>query len=229
MMVALLLFVFILFSNINSISATTYACNQSSSCGCSELSTIITSKIVGGEAASNYTWGWMASFQLAGAHQCGASLLTSEYAVTAAHCIEDLSLRLSSLSIVVGTNYLNMSSPTMQRRSIISMTKYPTYDDTHYVNDIGILQFAPLDVSFGSEISFICLPEQNQDPFQTNTSLVAIGWGVTSENSNNVSNYLQQVTVQVLSASEGCTAAADLTNSTSQFCAGVIGGGKGKF
>jgi secreted trypsin-like serine protease len=229
MMVAILLFVFVLFSNINSISATTYACNQSSSCGCSALSTIVTSKIVGGEAAANYTWGWMASFQLAGAHQCGASLLTPEYAVTAAHCVEDLALRMSQLSIVVGTNYWNGSSPTMQRRSIISMTKYPTFNDKNNANDIGILQFAPLDVSSGSEISFICLPEQNQDPFQTNTSLVAIGWGVTSQNSITASNYLQQVTVQVLSASEGCTAAAGLADPTSQFCAGVSTGGKGKF
>ncbi|CAF1121542.1 unnamed protein product [Rotaria sordida] len=93
--------------NINA----TYKCDLSISCGCSSLSTIVTSRIVGGEVAPNYAWGWMVSLQKSGKHLCGASLLTSEYAVTAAHCLDEV-MDISVLSILAGTNDLNDTSIT---------------------------------------------------------------------------------------------------------------------
>ena len=173
---------------------------------------------------------WMLSLQMGGAHQCGASLLTPEYAVTAGHCAYDLAPYFSELSIVAGTNdWTDTSSSTMQRRSIISMTRHPDYDNDLVLNDIAILQFAPLTVSSDSKLAFICLPKQNQDPFQTNSSLVAIGWGVTKENGTILPHYLEQVTVQVVAFMSPTCNASYVTNTTLEFCAGAIGGGKGNF
>ncbi|CAF4305308.1 unnamed protein product, partial [Rotaria sordida] len=163
---------------INLIYSATYRCDPSISCGCSSLSTIVTSRIVGGEAAPNYAWGWMVSLQKSDKHLCGASLLTSEYAVTAAHCLEDVMNNISVLSILAGTNDLNDTSiTTIQRSSIINVTMHPDYDKLSTVNDIAIIKFSPLIISSNSKLAFICLPKQDEDPFKTNSSLVAIGWG----------------------------------------------------
>ncbi|UJR14625.1 hypothetical protein I4U23_001619 [Adineta vaga] len=232
-MFRMFLFIFTLFSVINSISTTTYSCDPQISCGCSTSQSVVTAKVIGGEIASNYTWNWIASLQYSGSHQCGASLLTSEYAVTAAHCLQDFLNNINSLSILVGTNYLkDKSSPTIQRRTIIKATMHPNYnlgylDD--FSNDIGIIQFEPLNISSSSssKIRFICLPSENQDPFQVNTSLVAIGWGVTfASSSAPVSNYLRQVTVQAYSSSSEECQNSHMTNSSVQFCAGIPEGGK---
>ena len=227
----LLLIGFLVFV-ITSTSATTYSCDSKASCGCSTATTLVTTKIVGGENATDYAWNWMVSLRYLDSHICGASLITAEYAVTAAHCLEDNINNLDDLSIRVGSNILpDTTTPTIQQRKIIKATMHPDYKGTNsndYSNDIGIIQFAPLNTSSSSKINFICLPSEGQDPFQVNSSLVAIGWGVTYDNPYApVSNYLLQVTLQVYSSSSDACQASPMTNSTVQFCAGVAEGGKG--
>ncbi|CAF1033478.1 unnamed protein product [Rotaria sordida] len=212
---------------VDSIHSATYRCDPSISCGCSSLSTIVTSRIVGGEAAPNNAWGWIVSLQKSGQHICGASLLTPEYAVTAAHCVDEVMNNISVLSILAGTNDLyNSSIRTIQQRSIINVTMHPDYDKLNILNDIAIIKFSPLITSSNSKLAFICLPKQDEDPFKTNSSLVAIGWGYLLEATQIVSNTLQQVTVQVFSSTSfECQQAAILDSST-QFCAGIRAGGK---
>jgi secreted trypsin-like serine protease len=226
-----LLFIIIFgFLSVKFTSETTYSCDPTVSCGCSAISTVFTARIIGGEPAVNNTWGWMLSLQQNYSHICGASLLTSEYAVTAGHCVDAGINNASILSILAGTNYLNdVSSPTVQRKIITEVIRHPNYDPTDWVYDIAILQFSPLNVSSDFKLAFICLPNANQDPFQTNSNLVAIGWGVTFILYTDPSNYLQQVTVQVASSTSAACLQSDMVNANVQFCAGVSAGGKGKF
>ncbi|CAF4263140.1 unnamed protein product, partial [Rotaria socialis] len=189
-------------------------------------STVLISRIVGGEAAADYAWGWIVSLQRSLSHSCGASLLTSEYAVTAAHCVYDVS-DISILSILAGTNYLYYPSvTTIQRRAVTGVIIHPDFNSVTITNDIAILQFDPLNVSSSSKLAFICLPKQNQDPFQTNSALVAIGWGTTSQYSKTPSSYLQQVTVQAFSSRSTWCQQSGIANTAVSFCAGIIDGGK---
>ncbi|CAF1579661.1 unnamed protein product [Rotaria sp. Silwood1] len=223
----ILLFICLIFSYINFTYSAIYQCDPSISCGCSAVITNVTSRIVGGETAAVHTWGWIISLQNSGNHTCGASLLTSEYAVTAASCVQDYVQDTSVLTILAGTNDLDdTSTTTIQQRSIISIITHPDYDSTTMINDIAILKFSPLDKSSNSTIAFICLPQDGIDPFQNDTALVAIGWGKTSKNDTVPSNSLQQVTIQTLSSTSTECQQAGLVNSSVQFCAGVIGGGK---
>ncbi|CAF4390465.1 unnamed protein product, partial [Rotaria sordida] len=124
-----------------------------------------------------------------------------EYAVTAAHCVDEVMNNISVLSILAGTNDLNNSSiRTIQRRSIINVTIHPNYDSSTIINDIAILKFSPLTISSNSKLAFICLPKQDEDPFQTNTDLIAIGWGYLFEYIYIISNTLRQVKVQAFSS-----------------------------
>ena len=214
---------------VNIISSATYTCNQNSSCGCSAGSTVVTSRIVGGEQAPANAWNWMVSLSRGGSHRCGASLISASYAITAAHCVEGYVNTPSVFTIMVGTNYLyDSTSTTIQRRTVTNIIKHPNYNTNTEENDIAILKFSALTISDSSKLSFICLPAANVDPFTTNTNLVATGWGLTSEGGSSVSSYLRQVTVQVIASTSVDCVRGGLANSNVQFCAGISGGGKGK-
>ena len=229
MTIALVSFVIHLSIIIPSISATTYTCDPTLACGCSAASAVVTARIIGGEAASNHTWGWMASLQLYDRHRCGASLLSARHAVTAAHCFDDIPSDVSALSIVVGTNYLNdTSGSTVQRRTITKVTSHSNYTSGIFINDISIIEFSPLTMSSDSNLAFICLPDANEDPFEIEDLVVATGWGVTSEGDRIPSNSLQQVTVQIYSPNSKECRQSGLVDSNIQFCAGASNGGKGK-
>ncbi|CAF4767712.1 unnamed protein product [Rotaria socialis] len=120
---------------------------------------------------------------------------------------------MSILSILAGTNYLyDTTSVTVQQKTITKIIMHPNYNDTTVTNDIVILKFASLKITSSFKLAFICLPKQNQDPFQTNPNLVAIGWRTTSQYTySSTSNSCQQ---------------SGTINSNLQFCAGVTTGGK---
>jgi len=206
-------------------SGTTYTCDPTSSCGCSTASTDVTARIIGGEAAPNHAWGWAVSLQESYGQRCGAVLISSEYAVTAAHCVSGVAA--SALIILAGTNDLSDTSGVAQRRQILGFTIHPDYNSAELTNDIAILNFSPLSVPANSTVSFICLPEPDVDSFSTGSNVVAVGWGVTVENSDTPSNSLQQVTLQIVaSTSPDCTS-VPIYNANLQLCADVNGGGKG--
>ena len=213
---------------VTSASGDFYTCDRTAPCGCSSVSsTEITSRIVGGGAAQVHAWGWMVSLQTNNVHLCGASLLTAEYAVTAAHCFPDW-IRRSSYSILVGTNYLDdNSSETIQRRPIIETHIHPGFDGSTYANDIAIVRFAPLSMGPNSTLSFICLPSNGTDPFAVGDTLVAIGWGKTNFTSADASNYLQQVTVNAFPSDATECQLAEIYSANLQFCASVAAGNKG--
>jgi secreted trypsin-like serine protease len=48
-------------------------------------------RIVGGQEAKPNSWPWQLSVRIFGSHACGASLLTPEWALTAAHCVQKTS------------------------------------------------------------------------------------------------------------------------------------------
>ena len=230
MMSSVLLIVILALNSIHFISGITYTCDPSAPCGCSSEPAIVTSRIVGGEPAENNTWGWMVSLQSDYSHICGASLLTSQYAITAAHCVASYLNNPSELSILAGTNYLDdTTGATIQRRLVMNIISHPNYDPIAHTDDIAIIQFYPLNMSPAFKLAFICLPNANQDPFATNSDLVATGWGYTYQNSFMVSNFLQQVVLQVFSLTSADCMQSGLTDAGTQFCAGISGGGKGKF
>ena len=221
-------FLFLLILLIKSIWSTSYTCDRTSTCGCSLVSsTTITARIVGGEIATDYTWSWILSLQLNNEHECAASLLSDEYAITAAHCFPD-EYNPEAYSILAGTNVLNdQTSTTIQRRVIQEIHRHPNFDRTTFAYDITILRFASLSIDSNSTLSVICLPTYGEDPFEANTNLVTVGWGVTSFLNDMYSNVLRQVTVQVFSPTSIECQTVQETNVIQHFCAGVIQGGKG--
>lgn len=220
----------LLFAIVCFVSPTTYECNSTLACGCARANTTVNGRIVGGEAAPNRAWGWIVSLQAYRTHTCGATLLSSQYAVTAAHCVTDFIGYPSILSILADTNSLiNSASSTAQRRTVTGIIVHPSYEKETLLNDIAIIQFSPLTISSNSSLTYICLPDINEDPFEINSDVVAIGWGYTYQGSGVSSNSLRQVTLQVYSSTSATCIDSRIRDNETQFCAGNIAGGKGKY
>lgn len=208
-------------------SGATYTCDPNISCGCSIVSTTISTRIVGGEAAPNHAWSWTVSLQKDQKHRCNAVLISNQYALTAAHCVNN-GILPSQLRIVAGTNYLDDTSNDVQIRQINAFSIHPLYNSKKTTYDIAVLYFSSLNLSSNSTIRLICLPTLNINPFSIGSDVTTVGWGVTSYGSQTPSTYLQQVTVEIFSPTSNNCIQGEIADKNLQICAGTIDGGKGK-
>ncbi|MFC9255846.1 S1 family peptidase [Amycolatopsis thailandensis] len=112
--------------------------------------------IVGGGQASG-DFPWIASLQVNGRHGCGGSLISSQWVVTAAHCIpqqQGMQLRIGSKTWQYGGTLASASR----------MIKHPRYSGQAGPNDIALIRLSQ--------------PVQNT-PIQIASTSPASGTGVT--------------------------------------------------
>jgi secreted trypsin-like serine protease len=217
----LYLFALVFVSFVQDMSAAKYLCNTKDPCGCSRRP-VITAKIIGGKAALQDTWSWTISLRDGNNHFCGGSILNERYIITAAHCLIPKMNRLSSITVCAGTNRL--SGTCRQRREIQNVINHPSYNSPTFENDIALIQVkVPFDFTDKS-ITRICLPNtaHNDQYPETGTDVITVGWGITK--AGQLSDTLQQVTVQVVHKFTN-TCASTLTNNLIQLCAGAPGKG----
>jgi secreted trypsin-like serine protease len=213
---------FFIHAGFTAVATVIYSCLSNETCGCS-LNSAVVSKIVGGEQAQTDSWGWAASIRVGNNHICGGSLISSTLILTAAHCLMSIQSK-SSLRINLGSKKLSL---LRQQRSVSNMYIHQEYDENTFVNDIAMIRLSSSVDMTDRSIALICLPsvlDTNYPP--TNTSVVAIGWGVLASGDNMPSDTLQQVTLKTISYT-AINCRTTVNNDTVQFCAGVQGGGKG--
>ena len=205
-----------------------YKCNRRATCGCSKRSTAILTKIVGGEPVDEANpWRWIGSLRRDNVHSCGASLVTPWFAITAAHCLEDIQ-SLSTLSLNFGVTDL---SYTGQLRNIVEIFKHPYYVPHPLANDLALLRLdEPIDTT-NSDVSVICLPKPSEFNLRlaeyppVGVNLVAIGWGTLDYFDPLFSPILRQVTLRSVGSTEAFCEKKNLSKA-SQFCAGYPEGGR---
>jgi secreted trypsin-like serine protease len=231
-----IVFLFLFLYNIDFVSPIVYSCDRNIECGCSKTNADV-GKIVGGESAINSSWGWAVSLQKSvNGHFCGGVIISSLDVITAAHCIEDPFEMIRNVKVVVGIDTLSQSGSSIaQVRSIVSVMSHPQYDKKSNANDIAVLRLnQPLNISNEKGTARLCLPHvvpidtANNYPIP-DSSLVAIGWGVLASEQISIPSYrhLRQVTLNTISPNHRMCKSV-INDQKLQFCAGVIGGGKGK-
>jgi len=231
----LLLVSFFLY-NIDCVSSVVYSCDRNADCGCSKTNADL-NKIVGGESAVDSSWGWAVSLRRTSTngHFCGGAIISPLHIITAAHCLKGVLDIPRNVKVVVGINRLSDTGSSMaQERSIVRAFSHPSYNDDSKANDIAILRLnQSLNISNEKGTARLCLAHviptdtANNYPIP-DSSLIAIGWGLLKSEIESIpyDQHLQQVTLKAISA-EHRMCRPSLNNRQLQFCAGVIGGGKG--
>ncbi|XP_046403906.1 trypsin-1-like [Ischnura elegans] len=177
-------------------------------------------RIVGGEDAAPGEFPYQLSLRSDGYHMCGASILSEDWAVTAAHCVHDkgdnsLQLMAGSLDVDEGDIY-----------DVTYFTVHPNYDPAarNYDWDMALLKVSTPFV-FSSTVSPIALPAEGEE-LDVGTMVVISGWGDVREGGN-IAKFLQKVTVPVYDQHECFLDYITDGGITDQmFCAGVKEAGK---
>ncbi|XP_046504290.1 enteropeptidase [Equus quagga] len=197
-------------------------CNHKA-CGKRLVAQEVSPKIVGGNNAKEGAWPWVVALSYNNRLLCGASLVGSDWLVSAAHCVYGRNLEPSKWKAILGLQMTsNLTSPQVVTRLIDQIVINPHYNKRRKESDIAMMHLE-FKVNYTDYIQPICLPEENQ-VFPPGSICSIAGWG-TVEYQGSTADILQEADVPLLS-NEKCQQQMPEYNITENMvCAGYEKGG----
>ncbi|XP_049964496.1 trypsin alpha-3-like [Schistocerca serialis cubense] len=168
-------------------------------------------RIVGGSSVSISQYPWQLYFTIAN-YMCGASIISNNWALSAAHCVDGFAI--GQMQLRSGTSTRGSGGTV---HSVATGYIHGDYGDYDY--DVCVVQVSNA-FSFGTNVQAVSLASSEPS---AGTSVTVTGWGLTSENGS-PANTLQAVTVQIVDRNSCNRAYGGITSR--MLCAGVSGGGK---
>jgi trypsin len=128
-------------------------------------------RVVGGGPAPEGTYPYIISLQYNGRHNCGGSIVSKNYVITAAHCVDGTSA--SSLTVKTGINKLSNPGNVYK---VLKINQHEDYDSWTIFNDVAILQVEDIDTSL-PKVSTI---RAETEFVEGGEPLALAGWGSTT-------------------------------------------------
>uniref|UniRef100_A0A8D1D1E9 Enteropeptidase n=1 Tax=Sus scrofa TaxID=9823 RepID=A0A8D1D1E9_PIG len=197
-------------------------CNYKS-CGKKQVAQEVSAKIVGGNDSREGAWPWVVALYYNGQLLCGASLVSRDWLVSAAHCVYGRNLEPSKWKAILGLHMTsNLTSPQIVTRLIDEIVINPHYNRRRKDSDIAMMHLE-FKVNYTDYIQPICLPEENQ-VFPPGRICSIAGWGKVIYQGS-PADILQEADVPLLS-NEKCQQQMPEYNITeNMMCAGYEEGG----
>jgi len=154
-------------------------------------------RIIGGEEAGVKDAPWQVSLRnfLGGiSHFCGGTIISEEWVLTAAHCMDGLSI--FQYDVMAGQHNIHLPDIHEEMRLIKKAIIHPNYTWNDKEFDIGLLQVAS-PFAFSDYIQPIELNDVKE--LAADTVCEATGWGVTEEGGMFLAANLQKVSLPVVS------------------------------
>ncbi|XP_036911447.1 enteropeptidase [Sturnira hondurensis] len=179
-------------------------------------------KIVGGHDAKEGAWPWLAALYYNNRLQCGASLVSNDWLVSAAHCVYGRNLEPSKWKAILGLHVTWNLTSQVATRLVDQIVINPRYNKRTKKNDIAMMHLE-FKVNYTDYIQPICLPEENQ-VFSPGRICSIAGWGRVAYQGP-TADILQEADIPLLS-NEKCQQQMPEYNITENMvCAGYEEGG----
>lgn len=177
-------------------------------------------RIIGGSAATSGDYPWLVSLQSKdGQHFCGASLLDSNWVLTAAHCVEQEAA--ANIQAVVSEYNVAQADADEEKLAVSAIYIPKNYGDDH---DIALLKLA----TASTKTAVAAANGAFTDSLAVGTDLTVMGWGNTLTNGESFPDELQQVVVPLFDHNDCKTnyGGIGVGITDNMICAGLAAGGK---
>uniref|UniRef100_A0A8C1PZ67 Suppression of tumorigenicity 14a n=1 Tax=Cyprinus carpio TaxID=7962 RepID=A0A8C1PZ67_CYPCA len=183
------------------------------------------SRIVGGQDADVSEFPWQVSLHVKNTpHVCGASIISEQWLVTAAHCVQD-DAKIKYSQPGTWEAYLGLHTqkekPKSTKRLIKQIIPHKNYNSYTYDNDIALMELDS-PVTFSETIRPICLPAAT-DVYPAGETVTISGWGATREGGGGAT-VLQKANVRIINSTV-CDELMSGQITSRMTCAGVLSGG----
>ncbi|XP_027741824.1 enteropeptidase [Empidonax traillii] len=193
------------------------------SCGKHLVTPNNATRIVGGSDARREAWPWIVSLHFNLLPVCGASLVSDEWLVTAAHCVYGRQLKPSRWQAVLGLySQSDLTQPSTAVRNIDRIIMNPHYMKQTKDSDIALMHLQH-KVQYTDYIQPICLPEKNQQ-FLPGINCSIAGWG-NIDNEGPTSDVLKEAEVPLISNEKCQQRMPEYSITENMLCAGYDMGG----
>lgn len=113
-----------------------------------------TNRIVGGKITAPNDQPWMAGLWRQGKFYCGATVISTKYLITAAHCVYTFDHR--EIRVYLGGH--DITKDYTEIRTIKSTQEHEYYDGVSFNNDIALIELDK-PIKFGPRVQPACLPD----------------------------------------------------------------------
>ncbi|KAL0851070.1 hypothetical protein ABMA28_006952 [Loxostege sticticalis] len=183
-------------------------------------------RVVGGGGAAAGAWPWQAALYRDGDFQCGATLITAQWLISASHCF----YQATEAHWVARLGALRRGAwprgPWERVARVRQVVLHPRYAPRGFRNDIAMLRIDP--VALHARLRPACLPRARAQP-PAGHHCTVVGWGQLYEHERVFPDTLQEVELPVISTAE-CRRRTRLLPlyrvTEDMFCAGYERGGR---
>ncbi|XP_004689148.1 PREDICTED: suppressor of tumorigenicity 14 protein [Condylura cristata] len=196
-------------------------------CDCGLRSFTRQARVVGGENADEGEWPWQVSLHAQDqGHVCGASLISPNWMVSAAHCYVD-ERGFSYSDPQKWKAYLGLhdqrkrTAPGVQKLGLKRIIRHPSFNDFTFDYDIALLELEK-PAEYSSTVRPICLPDTSHS-FPTGKAIWVTGWGHTEEGGS-AAVILQKGEIRVINQTT-CEKLLPQQITPRMMCVGYLSGG----
>ncbi|XP_075053381.1 transmembrane protease serine 2 [Mixophyes fleayi] len=181
---------------------------------------VVTNRIVGGSIALTGDWPWQVSLQIKQSHVCGGSIITPDWILTAAHCVEGNYAYAGQWSVYAGS--------TVKSDGVIyyveRVLSHPDYNTQTKNNDIALMKLKTSITFTPTTIKPVCLPNAGMPWTETQSCWIS-GWGYTYQGGSTPTN-LRAANVPLIDSTT-CNKQSVYNGAITDtmICAGFLSGG----